>query len=108
MLLLWILTHLALASSPSGEPAPPTRAVAVELPEGVEVRATARELIKGSARPSTVHFEVSGKPAIEGGQLVVEGVLTNTGSREAMLIARVRSCCCPGTSPTDPRPPPGG
>ncbi len=81
MLLLWILTHLALASSPSGEPAPPTRAVAVELPEGVEVRATARELIKGSARPSTVHFEVSGKPAIEGGQLVVDGVLTNTGSR---------------------------
>ena len=86
MLLLWIATHLALASEPAPEePITPTQTVAVELPEGVELLPTARELAK-SSRPRGVTFTVSNKPTVDGNRLVVEGVLLNTGSRETKVF----------------------
>ncbi len=87
MLLLWIATQLALAAEPETEAAdvPPTHVVAVELPDGVEVKPTARELAKGR-RPKGVTFTVPDKPSIDGKQLVVEGVLHNTTSSEVKVF----------------------
>lgn len=87
MLLLWIVTQLAFADPASSEvePAPPSQAVAVELPDGAELLPTARELAK-SSRPKGVTFTVPGKPSIEDGRLVVEGVLHNAGSREVKVF----------------------
>ena len=88
MLLLWIATHLALASEPSPEASAavaPTHVVAVELPQGVTVEPTARELAR-KGQPKGVTFTVPGKPTIDGERLVVEGVLHNTGSRDAKVF----------------------
>ena len=87
MLLLWIATQLALAAEPETEAADvsPTHVVAVELPEGAEVKPTARELAKGR-RPKGVTFTVPDKPSIDGKQLVVEMNEKNGGRHQTFTV----------------------